>query len=159
MSAMHPRTNNPAKAILTAWLAAGSFDILAAFMYSIVNGGSALGVARAVASGLLGTNVIGAGWDIGLIGLALHYAIMLGIVLVFWGASRYFAFLLARPFIIGPLYGVAVYAVMNLVVLPLSAIAFKPNYSMAPLLIGIATHMICVGLPIAFVFHYYSRRS
>ncbi|MCY7386993.1 MAG: hypothetical protein LH481_02855 [Burkholderiales bacterium] len=159
MNAIHEAGGNDTKAIVTAWLAASAFDILAAFAYAIANGGTAPGVLRAVASGLLGNKVIGGGWDIAMIGLALHFAIMFGIVLVFWTASRFIPFLLARPDIVGPAYGVAVYAVMNLVVLPLSAIIFKPNYSWTPLLIGIATHMICVGLPIALVFHRYGRRG
>ncbi len=147
------------KTIITAWLAAGSFDILAAFATAIAKGATAPGVLRAVASGLIGSKVIGGGLDIALLGLALHYAIMLGIVLTYWFASRHIALLVANPFIAGPLYGLSVYAVINLVVLPLSAIAFKPNYDWDSLTIGIGVHMICVGLPIAWIVHRDARQA
>ena len=147
------------KTILTAWLAAGSFDILAAFITAIAKGGTALSVLRAVASGLIGSKVIGGGLDIALLGLALHYAIMLGVVLAYWFASRLVALLVAKPFVAGPLYGLGVYAVMNLVVLPLSVIAFKPNYDWASLAIGMGVHMICVGLPIAWIVHRNAKQA
>jgi len=159
MTPMQQRNGSALKAIVIAWLAAGTFDILSAFTHAIARGGSVPGVLRAVASGLLGNKVIGGGWAIGMTGLFLHYAIMLGIVLVFWAASRRFPFLLTRPLLIGPLYGIAVFAVMNLVVLPLSAIIFTPRYDWPTLLIGIGIHMVAVGLPIATVFHYCGCRE
>lgn len=168
---MHPARDNefapvltntnrhPTKAILTAWLAAGSFDILAAFITTISHGGTALGVLKAVASGLIGSRAIGGGWGITLLGLLLHYAIMLGIVLVYYLASRRMPLLIARPFIAGPLYGALVYAAMNLLVLPMSAIIFKPSYTVTALCVDIPVHMLCVGLPIAWVFHRFAHQT
>ena len=60
--------HNARHAFLFAWLAAGTFDLAAAILYAIYKGGTALGVGRAVASGLLGKRVVGAGWEIGSIG-------------------------------------------------------------------------------------------
>lgn len=139
------------RAVLLAWLTAGTLDILAAIVSSILKGGSALGVLRAVASGLIGARAKGAGWDVGLLGLALHFAIMLGIVVVYAVASRRLPLLLQRPLLCGTLYGVGVYAVMNAVVLPLSAIFFTPSYPLQALLTGLAIHVACVGLPIALI--------
>jgi len=137
--------------VIYAWLSAGTLDILAAIILSTLNGGSALGVLRAVASGLIGVRAKGAGWDVGLLGLLLHFAIMLGIVLTYWLASRRLRLLVDKPLICGPIYGVAVYAVMNAVVLPLSAIFFTHQYPWDAMLRGMGIHIVCVGLPIALI--------
>jgi len=59
-------------------------------------------------------------------------------------------FLLERPWITGPFYGMLVWLVMNLVVLPLSATPPKafPSPIWIPVLIA---HLTCVGLPIALL--------
>lgn len=147
-----------AKAIVFAWLAAGTLDILAAFATSALKGIGPLSILKAIASGVLGAKAFKGGLDAAALGLALHFAIMLGIVLVFWAGSRSIRFLTARPIPAGLLYGIAVYAVMNLVVLPLSAIAFKPDYSWASLATGITVHMLCVGLPIAMLIGKFGGR-
>jgi len=143
------------KALLYAWLAAGTLDILAAFATGAPKGVMPLSILKAIASGVLGARAFRGGLDIAMLGLLLHFAIMLGIAAVFWFASRRLRFLTAKPVLWGLLYGVAVYAFMNLVVLPLSAIAFKPSYSWPSLASGIAVHMLCVGLPIALIVSRY----
>ena len=57
--------------------------------------------------------------------------------------------LVRRPVVCGLLYGVAVYLFMSFVVLPLSAVYFKPAYTPPAVALGLAAHMFCVGLPIA----------
>ncbi len=143
--------NRAAKAIISAWLAAGILDILAAFATAAVKGGTPASILKAIASGVLGANAFKGGADIAALGLALHFGIMFGIVLVYWLVSRRWSFLRDQAFVSGLIFGVAVYAVMNLVVLPLSAIPFKPNYGMESLVNGIGVHMLCVGLPIALL--------
>jgi len=139
------------RAVLYAWLAAGTLDICAAMLTSTLRGGSATGVLRAVASGVLGKAAIGGGGDVAALGLFLHFFIMLAIAAIYWLAAQRLPWLLQKPWLCGPLYGIAVYAVMNIVVLPLSAIAFTPAYNLVTLGIGIPTHMVCVGLPIALI--------
>lgn len=140
-----------AKAIVFAWLATGTLDILAAFATAALKGTMPASILKAIASGVLGANAFRGGSDIAALGLALHFGIMLGIVLVYWIVSRRWSFLRDQAFVSGLIYGVAVYAVMNLVVLPLSAIPFKPNYGMESLVNGVGVHMLCVGLPIALL--------
>jgi hypothetical protein len=151
------RTSN-GKAIVFAWLAAGTLDILAAFATNGFKGIGPLSILKAIASGVMGAKAFKGGLDVAALGLALHFAIMLGIVLVFWGLSRSMRILVDRPIPFGLLYGAAVYAVMNLVVLPLSAIAFKPNYSWTSLATDIPVHMLCVGLPIALILSKFGGR-
>jgi ABC-type antimicrobial peptide transport system permease subunit len=72
-------------------------------------------------------------------------------------ASRKLNLLTQHAIICGLLYGILVYLVMNLIVLPLSAIYFKPVYSPAAVVTGLIIHMLCVGLPIALVVSRYSK--
>ena len=53
-----------------------------------------------------------------------------------------------RPWIYGPLYGLLVYAVMNFVVIPLSAVAAR-SPSTSVLVNGLLIHALGVGLPAA----------
>jgi uncharacterized membrane protein YagU involved in acid resistance len=56
----------------------------------------------------------------------------------------------------GAVFGVAVWAVMNLVVIPLSRIP-PASFSLALFLNGIVGHALFVGLPIAYAAHRYLR--
>ena len=66
-------------------------------------------------------------------------------------ASRRLPSLANRPFVWGPLYGIAVYFVMNLVVIPLSAITSRGFHPAFPVLVnGLVIHTLGVGLPRAW---------
>jgi hypothetical protein len=60
--------------------------------------------------------------------------------------------LLRRPILSGLLYGVLVYAIMNFIVLPLSAVPPRP--SAATIFVranAVLALMFCIGLPIALL--------
>ena len=67
---------------------------------------------------------------------------------VFVAFSRTLRWLVAYPLVSGPIYGVFVWLVMHLAVLPLTATPPKtfPPANWMPVLIA---HLVCVGLPIA----------
>ena len=69
-------------------------------------------------------------------------------MLVYHLASRLLRPLRERPRTWGPLDGIAVYFVMNFVVLPLSA-AGTPRLTTPVVLNGVLIHMLGVGLPAA----------
>ena len=78
--------------------------------------------------------------------MALHFVVATLIVLACYAVGRRFPGPLSRPLLSGPLYGVAAYAVMNYVVVPLSA--FKPAPLVWPVLVnGILIHVFGVGIP------------
>jgi hypothetical protein len=64
---------------------------------------------------------------------------------LFYAASRRIKLLAEKPWVTGPLYGVLVYAIMNNVVVPLSAAPFTIPWRVS----GLLVHMLLVGLPIA----------
>ena len=65
-------------------------------------------------------------------------------------ASRRWAFLIEYPLVCGLFFGGAVQEVMNLVVLPLSALHAKGPYTLHDLILGLVVHMVVIGLPISF---------
>ena len=86
------------------------------------------------------------------LGLLLHFVIAFGVVATYLLATRLIPALNRRPWLYGLLYGVVVYAVMNLVVVPLSAAALGSGPT--PLVVrvnGVLIHMFGVGLPAALV--------
>jgi len=56
----------------------------------------------------------------------------------------------------GLFYGIAVFLVMNLIVLPLSAIHFRGPFQYVGLVRGILIHMFFIGLPIAWSVRRYA---
>jgi hypothetical protein len=144
-----------ARAIAAAGLAAGILDIAAAILYSAALGGRPVRVLQYIASGLLGAEAFKGGAATAALGLALHLVIALGAAVVFYVASRRVDVLVRRPVLSGLLYGIVVWAVMNRVVVPLSAVARRP-FSIEGAAIMIVIHMVCVGLPIALAVRRYA---
>ena len=107
-----------------------------------------------IASGLFGKQAFQGGLSIAALGLALHFLIAFGLVTVFFFASCKLAFLRQYPASSGIIYGLIVFAVMNLIVLPLSAAAAR--HSLSGDLIQIAIHMFVIGLPTSLLLRRFS---
>ena len=148
--------SKPYWSILWGGLIAGTLDITGAFIHNGVRGVSPVRVLRYVAGGLLGPDAFKGGLGTAALGLALHFLIATGATAVYYAASRKLDFLVQRPVVCGPLYGLAVYGFMNLIVLPLSALP-KISYTPAGVIPQLFIHMLCVGLPIALVVRRFSK--
>lgn len=136
-------------AILVGGTIAGTFDIAYAILFSAFRGVSAVRVLQSVASGLLGWSAYGGGLPTAVLGLSLHFFIAISAAAIFYGATRWLPCLPQRAIIAGPIYGVVIFTVMNLVVIPLSAFPTRIAFSPFSLTTGLAAHMFLVGLPIA----------
>ena len=131
-------------AILIGGLVAGWFDQISAFITF------GWGVPRAVASGLLGSRAFQGGTGTWLLGLGLQLFIALGVAAIYCFASWKLDFLRQHFIVCGLFFGIAVYLVMNLIVLPLSAVPFKVGpFTVHTLIQGLLVHMILIGLPIS----------
>jgi uncharacterized membrane protein YagU involved in acid resistance len=138
----------PAGGILLGGTLAGVLDILAAFLMSWPRV-PPVRVLQYIASGALGPSAFRGGAATAAVGLALHFVIAFAAAALYVAASRRWRVLTARPVASGSVYGVVVYAMMQLVVLPLSRVTRgTPTWRSVALMIGI--HIVCVGLPIAF---------
>jgi uncharacterized membrane protein len=99
---------------------------------------------------VLGRAAYQGGTPTALLGLLLHFFIAFGVVTTYYAASRFIPALARRPWIFGPLYGLAVYVVMNSIVVPLSAAAVGSGTPPPAVLAnGLLIHMLGVGLPSA----------
>jgi len=131
-------------AIMIGGLIAGTFDQISAFI------SFGWGVPRAVASGLLGAPAFKGGTGTWLLGLALHFFIALSAAAIYCVVSWKLEFLRQHFIVCGMFFGIAVYLVMNLVVVPLSAVPFKGRpFTVAAMIQGLLVHMILIGLPIS----------
>jgi hypothetical protein len=83
-----------------------------------------------------------------LVGIGLHFVIATGVVLTYYLASRRLPPLTDHPWRLGACYGVAVFTVMNFVVIPLSALSFRPR-GIQTMIPGILIHIFGVGIPAA----------
>lgn len=147
------RTGAMVRTTLLATLAAGTLDILAAMLTNPQV--SAQVVLQSVAGGWLGSDAYRGGWPTAWLGLASHYAIMLGVAAVYVVAAARIPALRRQWFPAGVAYGVAVWLAMTFVVVPLSASTLTPPDSLMAAMKPIVIHILCVGLPIAFI----SRRT
>ena len=136
-------------AILIGGAIAGALDITYAIGFSALRGVPPIRILQSVASGLLGAPAFHGGWPTAALGLLLHFCIALLWATIFYFASRAIPFLTRHPVISGLFYGFLIYALMNLVVLPLSAFPRKVTFPLLVLITGILVHMFCIGLPIA----------
>jgi|ERR1700722_1069744 len=136
------------QAIVWAGAACAILDGVAASVQSGLMGIKPLRLWQGVASGLLGERAFRHGWVSGSLGLLLHFVIAFSAATVFVELSRQIPFLVRVYWISGPLYGVAVFLVMSLVVVPLSARPRRPASSEA-MIVQLVIHVLFVGLPIA----------
>jgi hypothetical protein len=103
-----------------------------------------------IAAGLLGRQAFTGGPATYALGVFLHFFIAFSIAAVYYAASRRLVFLLEYPVVCGLAFGAGVELVMNLVVLPLSALHARGPYRLSDLILGLLVHMVVVGLPVAF---------
>jgi uncharacterized membrane protein YagU involved in acid resistance len=86
-------------------------------------------ILQTVASGLLGRASYQGGWTTAALGLVLQIAMSLVIALIYNLAAAQASVIRDSPLMSGALYGVAVYVVMNFVVVPLSRAHPKPHWT------------------------------
>ena len=140
--------------IVAAGAIAGTLDIAFAFTFAGMHGASPLRVLQFIASGLLGKDSFADGWWSAMLGAVCHYSIITVAASLYLLASRRIRDLATHPFICGPLYGVAIYLVMNFVIVPLSAVPAR-NHTLEGVVGDLASHLFFVGLPIALLTRRY----
>lgn len=150
------RSTRPFSAIASAGLVAGILDITSAFIIYGAIGATPVRILQSIASGLLGPESFKGGFATAGLGLALHFVIALGAAAVFYAASRKLPILTEHAVASGLAYGLAIYAFMNLVVLPLSAAT--PRYSVYSVVSQLIVHPLLIGLPISLIVRWFSRQ-
>ena len=142
------------RAAIYGGLVAGALDITYAFIGYGLLGVTPFRILHSVASGWLGRAAYEGGAATAALGLVSHLFIACLFAAFYVAASRRWRILVERPVISGGLYGLAIFIVMNYVVVPLSAAAGGgPRGIFYPL--GLLVHIFLVGVPIAL----FARRA
>jgi uncharacterized membrane protein YagU involved in acid resistance len=135
------------KVLLTA-LVAGTLDGLAAVIF--LGKMNFMGVFQYIASAIFGTEAFAGGIKTALIGLVLHYFIAFSFTLVFIIASTKTPVLRKNIVLSGIIYGIVVWTIMTLLVVPLTKIPAAPfNYERA--ILNAVILIFCIGLPISYL--------
>lgn len=136
--------------ILWATLVAGALDILFAFLVA----GAVAPVLRTVASGPLG-DALADGTIRAPLGLLVHFAIMAVMAAAYVVAATRIALLTRHWWLMGPLYGVALWIVMYWIVMPLRWDGYATPHEAPAIARQQFAHCVLVGLPIAW----FARRA
>jgi hypothetical protein len=145
-------TRTAVQAVSIGGLVAGTLDLLQACLYF------GWDIPLVIAGGLLGRKAFNGGAGTYILGVLLHYFIALSAATIYYAASRRLAFLKESWLICGLFFGAAVDDFMRLIVLPLSALHSHGPYELTDLLKGVVTHMLVIGLPIAFSIRRFASR-
>lgn len=106
-----------------------------------------------IASALLGpAKAVSLGWPSVSLGVILHIGVSFLVVLAYFLLSMKFEVFRTRPFVVGSVFGIAVYCVMHYLVLPLTAVPkivhSSEDFELENQLFA---HIFMVGIPAAFV--------
>jgi Na+/alanine symporter len=142
---------NALLAIAVGGLIAGTLDLLQA---CVLFGWD---IPLVIAGGLLGRQAFQGGVGTYVLGVFLHFFIACSAAAIYYAASRRLVFLKEHPLVCGLFFGGAIQEVMNLVVLPLSALHSRGPYKLHDLILGLFVHMVVVGLPISFSVRRFSK--
>jgi hypothetical protein len=152
MSADHPAVW---KVIAGATLLVGTLDISDAFIFYGLRGVPPIRILQGIASGIYGRPALGMGRRSALVGLICHFFIAFCATSVFMLAARKLP-LARHPWLYGGLFGVALYCVMNYIVLPLTKVPPRPPFPpLVPFVNGVAALVFCIGIPLAFIARRY----
>jgi len=147
-------------AILVGGGLAGTFDIAYAISFAAWRGMPPEKLLQLVASGLLGSAAYDGGWNTALLGLGLHFLISLAAAAVFYTvARRWLPVLRTHPIEAGLAFGLGMFALMNFIVLPLSAFAVRPFQVNAVFFNLLLAHVCFIGWPIAVAARLSARAS
>lgn len=140
------------KLIVMATLIAGTLDIAAAILTSLLRGKPVDRMLQGIASGPFGTWPLQTGWAGAATGLAVHFAIMAAMAAAFVLAAARLPALYQLRLLYGAVYGALLYAIMYWIVLPLRwPGAGGGAAGLASVLLPLGIHIALVGIPIALI--------
>lgn len=138
------------KTIARVGLLAGSLDMLSACLHAyIVRGTTPEIVLRFIASAAVGKQAFAGGWEMPLLGLLFHYIIAYSFTILFFLLYPHLKIMWKSIVLTAIIYGIFIFVVMNLLVLPLTKIpraAF--HFDKAAMATGIL--IVAIGLPLSF---------
>ena len=145
--------------IIKAWLIAGTLDILSALLYYYIKTGkNPANVLRYVASAVFGKAALSGGTTMAAAGLLLHYIIAFIWTIFFFLICPWIISVLKSTIVTGVVYGIFIWLVMNLVVVPMGA-SPKAPFNILNAIINMAILMYAIGLPVSIIVSRYFREK
>ncbi len=154
------RMNNLISKIIKAGLIVGTLDILSAFIYYFIKTGekNVFNVLRFIASGIFGKEVFTGGNKMIIAGLVLHYIIAFAFTIFFFWLFPKIKGFSKNEILTGVIYGIFIWMVMNLVVVPLSNIGNRP-FTIVNTLINVILLIGCIGIPLSFMANTFYKKE
>jgi len=156
-----PASSGLVCALALAALVAGTLDYTAAITNFLLKGGKdPTLIAWYIASSLLGREAAYAGgWVTATFGIFLHYVIATSWTVLFFLGYPRIALLRKNALLVGAVYGLFVWTMMNLVLVPLTCI--KPGaFNLANAATQAGILVVCIGLPISLLAHrHYGKKQ
>lgn len=150
----------PASLITKATLITGALDICLAFLYSYIKRGtSPVTVLQYIAKVLLGKEPGMNPLVLGITGLLIHFLIALAWTILFFILYSRLNFMQLNKILTGIVYGLFVWAMMNILILPLwNNKPFVFNAESA--IINAVILILAIGLPLSFIAHrFYFKKN
>lgn len=140
--------------VLWTGLLVGILDLLSALvLYYFKTGNNPLNVMRFIASAVFGPTAFGAGPSMIFWGFLFHFLIAIGFTLFFfWLYPRIRLYRFPR-LLTALLYGLLIWTVMNLLVLPLTQAPPIP-FEWTNALTNMLVLVVMIGIPLSFVAHW-----
>ncbi|TKC04731.1 hypothetical protein FA048_18785 [Pedobacter polaris] len=143
--------------IIKAGLIAGTLDIIAAFLnFYLKTGKNVTIVLKYIASAVFGKTAMTGGTDMILFGLLMHFLVALIFTILFSLIYSKLWKWFQNTILIAILYGVFVWSIMNLIIVPNSKASQIP-FSWSAGLINCLILISCIGLPLSYLFHKHAR--
>jgi uncharacterized membrane protein YagU involved in acid resistance len=137
-------------AIILTGLMAGTLDAAAALLFFLARGNKPPGTLfRYITSAVYGPKAFSGGREMIAIGVMFHFIIAFCWVGLYFAAYPAIAGLKTGVLVDSIIYGLLVWAVMNLIVLPISKAAPRPS-SVSSILINLLILIMTIGLPCAY---------
>ena len=147
------------KTILWSGLVAGILDAIAGvIVYFIFFNLTPLQVLQFIATGIHGPEAMNGGIPMIIAGTIYHFIIAYGFAIIYFFIYPKLSFLRKNISLMGLLFGLGIWLVMNLIVLPQSNIP-KSSFDINLAIVGIIWHMVLVGLPIALITSLYYQKD
>jgi len=131
-------------------LLVGTLDITAAIIQTLYFHRSIAGLFRYIASAIYGPEAMSGSWTFVLMGAGFHYFIALCWTLLFFTLAQKFTWSRFNPAIIGIVYGLFIWVVMNLIVVPASQIGSRP-FDLGRSAFAAGILMVAIGIPLAVI--------
>jgi hypothetical protein len=147
---MERRPRSKFVTVLQTCLLTGTLDAFAAILISYKIPPAV--IFKFIASGWFGREAMSGGTSMVLCGLIFHYLIAAFFTVTLFWLYPWVVKVLRNKFFIGIIYGLAIWVIMNYVVLPMTNIPKgRGHLELISLLKGVAALIICIGLPVVLI--------